>query len=106
MCEQGRNFNNKIWSAFRLIEGWEVDETIPQPETAAIAVEWFQNKLFETIAEVDDLFSKYRLSEALMALYKFFWDDFSAWYLEIVKPDYQQPIDTRTYGPPCAFSTR
>ncbi len=97
MCEQGRNFNNKIWNAFRLIEGWEVDEIIPQPETATIAVEWFQNKLFETIAEVDDLFSKYRLSEALMALYKFFWDDFSAWYLEIVKPDYQQPIDARTY---------
>ena len=97
MCEQGRNFNNKIWNAFRLIKGWETDENIPQPEIAKIAVEWFQNKLSETVAEVDDLFSKYRLSEALMVLYKFFWDEFSAWYLEIIKPDYQQPIDTTTY---------
>ena len=97
MCEQGRNFNNKIWNAFRLIKGWEIDESIPQPDTAKIAVEWFQNKLSETIAEVDGLFSKYRLSEALMALYKFFWDEFSAWYLEMIKPEYQQPIDGETY---------
>lgn len=97
MCEQGRNFNNKIWNAFRLIKGWETDESIPQPETAKIAAEWFQSKLSETIIELDDLFSKYRLSEALMLLYKLFWDEFSAWYLEMIKPAYQQPIDTETY---------
>ncbi|SDZ77287.1 valyl-tRNA synthetase [Porphyromonadaceae bacterium NLAE-zl-C104] len=97
VCEQGRNFNNKIWNAFRLIKGWETDDTIPQPETAKIAAEWFQSKLSETIAELDDLFSKYRLSEALMLLYKLFWDEFSAWYLEMIKPAYQQPIDTETY---------
>lgn len=97
VCEQGRNFNNKIWNAFRLIKGWETDDTIPQPETAKIAAEWFRSKLSETIAELDDLFSKYRLSEALMLLYKLFWDEFSAWYLEMIKPAYQQPIDTETY---------
>ncbi|RNC63602.1 valine--tRNA ligase [Proteiniphilum sp. X52] len=97
VCEQGRNFNNKIWNAFRLIKGWQRDETIPQPETAKIAAEWFRSKLSETIAELDDLFSKYRLSEALMLLYKLFWDEFSAWYLEMIKPAYQQPIDTETY---------
>jgi valyl-tRNA synthetase len=97
MCEQGRNFNNKIWNAFRLIKGWETDENILQPETAKIAAEWFQSKLSETIAELDDLFSKYRLSEALMLLYKLFWDEFSAWYLEMIKPAYQQPIDAETY---------
>lgn len=97
MCEQGRNFNNKIWNAFRLIKGWETDESIPQPEAAKIATEWFQSKLSETIVELDDLFSKYRLSEALMLLYKLFWDEFSAWYLEMIKPAYQQPIDVETY---------
>ncbi len=97
VCEQGRNFNNKIWNAFRLIKGWKVDENIEQPETAKIAVKWFENKLAETVAEVDDLFSKYRLSEALMLLYKLFWDEFSAWYLEMIKPEYQQPIDGETY---------
>lgn len=97
LCEQGRNFNNKIWNAFRLVKGWEVDDTIPQPEAAKIAVEWFDNKLSQTIEEMDDLFSKYRLSEALMLLYKLFWDEFSSWYLELVKPAYQQPIDKATY---------
>ncbi|SFK59290.1 valine--tRNA ligase [Proteiniphilum acetatigenes] len=97
VCEQGRNFNNKIWNAFRLIKGWEVDENIPRPETAIIAEIWFLNKLSETITELDDLFSKYRLSEALMLLYKLFWDEFSSWYLEIIKPPYQQPIDAETY---------
>lgn len=97
VCEQGRNFNNKIWNAFRLIQGWETDESIPQPETAKIATKWFQSKLSETITELDDLFSKYRLSEALMLLYKLFWDEFSAWYLEMIKPAYQQPIDKETY---------
>ena len=97
MCEQGRNFNNKIWNAFRLIKGWETDDNIPQPETAKVAAEWFQSKLSDTIIELDDLFSKYRLSEALMLLYKLFWDEFSAWYLEMIKPTYQQPIDAETY---------
>ena len=97
LCEQGRNFNNKIWNAFRLVKGWEVDDTIPQPEAAKIAVEWFDNKLSQTIDEMDDLLSKYRLSEALMLLYKLFWDEFSSWYLELVKPAYQQPIDRVTY---------
>ncbi len=97
VCEQGRNFNNKIWNAFRLIKGWKTDDSIPQPETAKIAADWFRSKLSETITELDDLFSKYRLSEALMLLYKLFWDEFSAWYLEMIKPAYQQPIDTETY---------
>lgn len=97
LCEQGRNFNNKIWNAFRLVKGWNVDETLPQPQTAAIAVEWFDAQLNRTLEEVKDLFGKYRLSEALMAIYKLFWDEFSSWYLEMVKPAYQQPIDRKIY---------
>ena len=97
LCEQGRNFCNKIWNAFRLVKGWSVDENLPQPDTAAIAVKWFDAQLSKTLAEVKDLFSKYRLSEALMAVYKLFWDEFSSWYLEVVKPGYQQPIDAATY---------
>ena len=97
LCEQGRNFNNKIWNAFRLVKGWNVDETLPQPQTAAIAVEWFDAQLNRTLEEVKDLFGKYRLSEALMAVYKLFWDEVSSWYLEMVKPAYQQPIDRKTY---------
>lgn len=97
LCEQGRNFNNKIWNAFRLVKGWNVDETLSQPQTAAIAVEWFDAQLNRTLEEVKDLFGKYRLSEALMAIYKLFWDEFSSWYLEMVKPAYQQPIDRKTY---------
>lgn len=97
LCEQGRNFNNKIWNAFRLVKGWNVDETLPQPQTAAIAVEWFDAQLNRTLEEVKDLFGKYRLSEALMAIYKLFWDEFSSWYLEMVKPAYQQPIYRKTY---------
>lgn len=103
MCEQGRNFNNKIWNAFRLMKGWDVDENIPQPESSKIAVEWFKSKLSDTIAEVEDLFSKYRLSEALMLLYKLFWDEFSSWYLEIVKPAYQKPIDKLSYDATLSF---
>ncbi len=97
LCEQGRNFNNKIWNAFRLIKGWETLESVQQPASSKIAIDWFRGKLSETIAELDDLFSKYRLSEALMLLYKLFWDEFSSWYLEIIKPAYQQPIDQKTY---------
>ena len=97
LCEQGRNFNNKIWNAFRLIKGWTVDSTIEQLEAAATAVKWFKMQLDKTIAEMDDLFGKYRLSEAMMAVYKLFWDEFSSWYLEMVKPGYQQPVDKSTY---------
>ncbi|MDL2215181.1 valine--tRNA ligase [Dysgonomonas sp. OttesenSCG-928-M03] len=97
LCEQGRNFNNKIWNAFRLVKGWEVDNNIEQPEAAKIAIEWFDNTLSKTVVEIDDLFSKYRLSEALMLVYKLFWDEFSSWYLEVIKPAYQKPIDAKTY---------
>lgn len=96
LCEQGRNFCNKIWNAFRLVKGWEVAET-EQPEASKIATKWFKAKLNETITEVADLFSKFRLSEALMAVYRLFWDEFSSWYLEMVKPTYGQPIDKATY---------
>ena len=106
LCEQGRNFNNKIWNAFRLVKGWEVAD-IEQPAYAALATEWFESMLAKTAAEVDDLFSKYRLSEALMAVYKLFWDEFSSWYLEMVKPAYidgqAQPIDKATYEKTLSF---
>ena len=95
LCEQGRNFNNKIWNAFRLVKGWEVAD-IAQPEHSRLAVQWFHAVLDKTIAEVEDLYSKFRLNEALMAVYRLFWEEFSAWYLEIVKPAYQQPIDGKT----------
>lgn len=103
LCEQGRNFNSKIWNAFRLVKGWEVDSSIEQPESAAIAVKWFDNILSKTITEIDDLFSKYRLSEALMLVYKLFWDEFSSWYLEMIKPAYQKPIDAKTYQETLSF---
>jgi len=102
LCEQGRNFNNKIWNAFRLVKGWEVAD-IEQPESARVAIQWFEAKLSQTLTEIDDLFSKYRLSEALMAAYKLFWDEFSAWYLEMAKPAYQQPIDQLTYNATLGF---
>jgi len=96
LCEQGRNFINKIWNALRLVNMWEVDETIPQPEVAQLAAEWFDAKLSKTVAEIEDLFSKFRISEALMAMYKLVWDDFCPLYLELIKPGYQQPIDAKT----------
>ena len=96
LCEQGRNFNNKIWNAFRLVKGWQTADT-KQPEINAAAVEWFGAKLRQTNAELNDLFQKYRISEALMAVYRLFWDEFSSWYLEMVKPAYGQPIDSATY---------
>ena len=106
LCEQGRNFNNKIWNAFRLVKGWQVAD-IEQPEYAALATQWFEAMLAKTAAEVDDLFGKYRLSEALMAVYKLFWDEFSSWYLEMVKPAYingePQPIDRVTYEKTLGF---
>ena len=102
LCEQGRNFNNKIWNAFRLVKGWQVAEG-EQPEANAIAAKWFEAKLKHTNAEVNDLFSKYRISEALMAVYKLFWDEFSSWYLEMVKPAYGSPIDATTYNQTLSF---
>ena len=102
LCEQGRNFNNKIWNAFRLVKGWNV-AGIEQPEYAKLATDWFDAILAKTAAEVNDLFEKYRLSEALMAVYKLFWDEFSSWYLEMVKPAYGQPIDKVTYEKTLSF---
>ena len=106
LCEQGRNFNNKIWNAFRLVKGWKVAD-IEQSEAGKIATKWFEAKLRQTNAEVDDLFKKYRISEALMAVYKLFWDEFSSWYLEMVKPAYingeAQPIDRETYDKTLEF---
>ena len=106
LCEQGRNFNNKIWNAFRLVKGWEVAD-VEQPKHAALATEWFESMLAKTANEVADLFSKYRLSEALMAVYKLFWDEFSSWYLEMVKPAYVEgkalPMDRKTYEKTLSF---
>jgi len=96
--EQGRNFANKIWNAFRLLKGWEVDDSIPVPVWSAAATEWFDTRLSEAINEYNNLFRKFRISEALMVVYKLFWDDFSGWYLEIIKPDYRKPVDAATYG--------
>ena len=95
--EQGRNFCNKIWNAFRLISGWKVDESASQPDYSAVAVEWFANKLGEVLVQVEDHFTKFRISDALMTIYKFFWDDFCSWYLEAVKPAYGTGIDRQTY---------
>ena len=92
LCEQGRNFCNKIWNAYRLVSGWTIDDNQPIPEAAKLAISWFESKQNEVTAEVADLFSKYRLSEALMAVYKLFWDEFSSWFLEIIKPAYGQGI--------------
>lgn len=98
LCEQGRNFCNKIWNAFRLVQGWKVDSEISQPETANLAIAWFNAKLRKSAAEIADLYTKYRLSEALMEVYHLFWDEFSSWFLEMVKPAYGQPIDETTYN--------
>jgi valyl-tRNA synthetase len=97
LCEQGRNFNNKIWNCFRLVRGWTVDEKAAPSEAAATAMRWFDAKLKQTAALVDDHFSKYRISDALMAVYNLFWDEFSAWYLEMIKPAYGCAIDRQTY---------
>lgn len=96
LCEQGRNFNNKIWNAFRLVKGWETAD-IAQPKSAEIAVKWFDAKLKEVNEEMEKQFKEYRISEALMTVYKLFWDEFSSWYLEMVKPAYGQPIDKQSY---------
>ena len=98
LCENGRNFCNKIWNAFRLVKGWNVDDSLEQPAAAALAVEWFDSQLSRTAEEIADLFRKFRISEALTAVYRLFWDEFSSWYLEAVKPAYGSPIDSRTYN--------
>ena len=97
LCNQGKAFTNKIWNAFKLIKGWEVSETISQPESSKVAIAWYEAKLQETLLEIEDNFEKYRLSEALMATYKLVWDDFCSWFLEMIKPAYQQPIDKATF---------
>ena len=102
LCEQGRNFCNKIWNAFRLVQGWESTEQV-QPEVNKVAIRWFEAKLQATIIELDDLYSKYRLNEALMTVFKLFTDEYSGWYLEMVKPAYQQPIDKATYEATLGF---
>jgi valyl-tRNA synthetase len=96
LCQQGKNFANKVWNAFRLVQGWEVKE-IPQAEAARLGLEWYRAKLAKTLMEINDHFAKYRISDALMSVYKLVWDDFCSWLLEIVKPAYQQPIDSTTY---------
>ena len=96
LCNNGKAFGNKIWNAFRLIKGWEVAD-IPQPESSKVAIEWYEAKLQQTLVEIEDHFEKYRLSDALMSIYKLVWDDFCSWFLEMIKPGYQQPIDLTTF---------
>ena len=96
LCEQGRNFCNKIWNAFRLVSGWQEDASARPDEVSALAVRWFRSRLNATVAEVADLMEKFRINEALMAVYRLFWDDFSSWYLEMVKPAYGCPVDAET----------
>jgi valyl-tRNA synthetase len=98
LCEQGRNFSNKIWNAFRLVKGWEVsDNSNSFNEGNGVAIQWFESRFNQALLEIEDHFSKYRMSDALLSVYKLIWDDFCAWYLEMVKPPYQQPIDKATY---------
>ena len=94
-CEQGRNFTNKVWNAYRLVSSWEVRE-IEQPQSSIIAISWFENRFQKILAEINDLFDKFKISEALMSIYKLVWDDFCSWYLEMIKPGYEQPIDSKT----------
>jgi valyl-tRNA synthetase len=103
MTEQGRNFGNKIWNAFRLVKSWEVDETLAQPESSAKAILWFRSKLNESMLILNEHYDRFRLSEALMTVYKLFWDEFSSWYLEMVKPAYQKPIDRKTLESTISF---
>ena len=97
LCQQGKGFSNKIWNAFKLTQSWDIDATISQPESSKIAVEWYESRLQQTLLEIEDHYSRYRISDALMASYKLVWDDFCGWFLEIVKPAYQAPIDKKTY---------
>ena len=98
LCNQGKAFTNKIWNAFKLIKGWEVSDAIQQPESSKVAIEWYEAKLQQTLLEIEDNFEKYRISDALMAIYKLVWDDFCSWFLEMIKPAYQQPIDSITFA--------
>lgn len=98
LVEQGRNFANKIWNAFRLVKGWEVDQSLAQPQECIIAIEWFESKFNQSLVEINDHFSKFRMSDALQAVYKLIWDDFCAWYLEMIKPEYGKPIDGATFS--------
>jgi valyl-tRNA synthetase len=97
LVAQGRNFSNKIWNSFRLIKGWEVSDNIEQPKAAKVAIEWYNSKFQQALGELEKSFEQYRISEALMITYKLIWDDFSSWFLEMIKPEYQQPIDAKTY---------
>jgi valyl-tRNA synthetase len=98
LCQQGKSFGNKIWNAFKLIKGWEVSAAILQPESSKVAIEWYEAKLQQTLLEIEDNFEKYRISDALMSIYKLVWDDFCSWFLEMIKPTYQQPIDSITFA--------
>ncbi len=98
LCNQGKGFTNKIWNAFKLIKGWEISNSIPQPEYSKVAIEWYEAKLQQTLLEIEDSFDKYRISDALMSIYKLVWDDFCSWFLEMIKPAYQQPIDSITFA--------
>jgi valyl-tRNA synthetase len=98
LCNQGKGFTNKIWNAFKLIKGWEVSGSIPQPESSKVAIAWYESKFQETLLEIEANFEKYRISDALMGIYKLVWDDFCAWFLEMIKPAYQQPIDSVTFA--------
>ncbi|MCF8296692.1 MAG: valine--tRNA ligase [Saprospiraceae bacterium] len=97
LCEQGRNFSNKVWNALRLVKGWEIDENIEQPQSSEVSIKWFEAKFNETLKTIDDHYSKYRISDALMSIYRLVWDDYCSWYLEMIKPEYQKPIDRKTY---------
>lgn len=103
LCSNGKAFANKIWNAFKLVKGWEVSDEIKQPESSSIAIDWYEAKLEKTLNEIEDHFEKYRLSDALMAIYKLVWDDFCSWFLEMIKPGYQQPIDSVTYQKAISF---
>jgi len=103
LCEQGRNFSNKIWNALRLVTGWNVDANLPQPEYASLSTSWFEARINEALLQINEHFDRYRLSDALMAAYKLVWDDFCSWYLEMVKPGYQQPIDEKTFRDTVGF---
>jgi len=103
LCEQGRNFSNKIWNALRLVKGWNVDEQLPQPETAKVATDWFEARFSEVHSSMEDHFDKFRLSDALMGVYKLVWDDFCSSYLEMIKPEYGKPVDASTLAQTTQF---
>ena len=103
LCEQGRNFANKIWNAFRLVKGWEVEDALEQPAASAVSVRWFRSQLSETIGQINKSYEEFRISEALMSTYKLIWDEFCSWYLEMIKPAYQQPVDRQSYEATIAF---